>query len=594
MRVVTSLLLTAVAINCFGAETLYVTQSSPPIHPYYLTITAALAAVENGDTIIIEQGPIKVNGEWSHVLWNDEFGNGSEPKNLVAKPTMANVTIKGATYGNHVVTINGNGNTSPLDYGFNLTGVNNTIENLKLVNCKRAGVVVTGFDCKVNNTTFDGNYRQGLRVQGDDATVTACIFTKTKLSGGQSLGCSVYNSGCKIKDCESFENEAMGYRVFGPNAVDVTLENCDSYDNGFQGAHIQGAKKVKILGGDFYSNDASGIQIENECDDVVIRGVRSSDNNLNIAVPSSAESGIWVNCSKNVLIEDCRIYNNQLGIYVNSEAAQPGYTEDVIIRFNRIYNNTKNTMLNPPGAGIAYTRVKRLAAYHNTIWNNGTTSTPQQGVGIEDGFDRGGFGARLGRPGIADEVTSDLNERISFKNNVVGKTYGRVAAHVIQFYEHNGSLNEVEDVDTNVYYSPTGTVNTYHIRHAKKSFSQYKTYMAGLTPSQEVGTVESATQPIANSSLTPFSNGDAHDAASSLTDINYVVSGNWIQVSNATYFREGDQLRFTGPAWGSTVAEISGNWIKLTSTPSSSMAGAGVWLDRPFYGTKPDIGAKEN
>ena len=97
-----ALLFFCISIQLEGAVHLQVIPGNSNGHPVYETIQEALDNVTNGtqsapSTITIHQGPVNVDGEWQHVLWdskNPPAIQGSEEDRLFTKTTSKWVVIK--------------------------------------------------------------------------------------------------------------------------------------------------------------------------------------------------------------------------------------------------------------------------------------------------------------------------------------------------------------------------------------------------------------------------------------------------------------------------------------------------------------------
>jgi len=250
--------------------------------PVYNTITDALAAANNDDTITIHKGPVST--AWTHVLHGNAPGlSGTEPSNLTTGKT--GLLIRGKVYSDHLVTIDGNGRTHGVIGGLVLGGTGNTVTDLKFINCYWAGVRLNGTGNHLERVVFNGNHRNGLEVFGVEASATDCQFKNTKEHSvdpsrvGLASGCKNSGLNFTLTDCV-----ALGNGLDGIKATDsgdgFKVIDCESFANNRQGIQIITAENALIQGGSYHDNDASGIQIENNAKDVVIKGVKVYDNNM--------------------------------------------------------------------------------------------------------------------------------------------------------------------------------------------------------------------------------------------------------------------------------------------------------------------------
>jgi len=520
----------------------------------YTTITSAIAASANGDTITVyhksDGSPYKLD------LGGEAYRLG------ISK----NLTLQGYDYGEQFyVTIDGNNEDTAIKVWSSTNGV--VVKNFKITNCAVQAAETDAPNTTFENITFYDNTRYALTyLTQATGEIRNCSFIGTVrdvATGTYGTGCRILGDDCDLIDCDASLNDLDGFRIEGDNVV---VDGCTSSSNSRQGLKTDGVSDLLIDDSTFHSNAASGIQVESGSSNVEIRNSTCYNNGTG---GGGNESGIWLDDSNEVLIEDCIIRDNQHAIHIDGDGVG---CKDIIVRFNSIYNNTKNFGAAPTGGGVHVNGVTRLAVYHNTIWNNGLSTGSQNNYGN----DRGGFGTTV-------YVSPDYsNSGVSFLNNIVGSIKGKANSHIVQV----GSTSEIEDWHHNVYYSGAGDIDQYRIGNTTPiSFSSWD----GTAGIDESGSVDASSAPV-DSGLNPIVGGAAHNSASSLTSVKG-TGGSTVELYNANYFVVGDVVKTSG----GTVATITAiNYLSGDVSFSASIpTGSSLYLNRTGN-SNVDIGAKQN
>ncbi len=158
-----------------------------------------------------------------------------------------------------------------------------------------------------------------------------------------------WGHGIKIID---FENTQ------GP--FNITVSNNDISYSRTQGIQTWNAQKILIKGNHFHHNGATGIQIEDYSKFIVV------DSNLceYNAREYAYETGIWIEASESVLVQNNKINNNGIGLILRR-------ANRVLTRRNLIYDNDGSRKTQSNAAGIIIGETGDAIIVHNTLHNNG-------------------------------------------------------------------------------------------------------------------------------------------------------------------------------------------------------------------------------
>jgi parallel beta-helix repeat protein len=181
-----------------------------------------------------------------------------------------------------------------------------------------------------------------------------------------------------------------GEQSKGPRRI-VISENEVDY-NESEGIHTWNAVGVLISDNYLHHNGATGIQIEDGSENIVVEGNLSEDN----AQKYEFEAGVWIDGSKNVLVRNNILRKNKVGLIITS-------SDRVIVHDNYVYlNNRGAENLNNAAGLIVEDSTSNITLTHNIFYKNGAEGTQHGAVN---------FG--LFNPSC---------KNIAFKNNIVAET----------------------------------------------------------------------------------------------------------------------------------------------------------------------------
>ena len=514
---------------------LTVNPSQPASGTNFQTITAGVGALQPGGRLTISPGTYTLgsNGESNRIL------TATDNTCIIAD----GVIIEAANLQQGAITLS--------------TAASNVwLSGVTVNNARRWGILVQGDGhCLTDISATNTNNAGASGAIGIYLTSATDIHVDGAIvQNSQSSGFIVDNSSSNIciTNSEAIEN-SNGFII--SHVDDIRLLNNTSRNNSTQGmviiASASGApSNVLVEGGSYRNNDDVGIQIENDSDNVVLRGVSSTDNNI-YQMPNTAggnECGIWWDDATNGLIENCFVSGNQNGIRVATGLfGSTTNTANVIVRNNTVTDNqAQNT--NPARVN----RVQSLAfghangnqssnvhVYGNTFARNGDASlnsaVPSQAVGGAESF----AGELLNGVFINNTVDSIINNADSTARNVRWADSG----------------NEFKRLDGNTYIGgPNAT--PFELGGTATGFAAYQAALAGLGHEQ-------------NSSATGSATTVDHATVTS-------VSGTTISLDCPGMFWEGDCVSL--PEGNFKVISRNSTSITVDRAPSSAAAGQGVNL----------------
>ena len=176
----------------------------------------------------------------------------------------------------------------------------------------------------------------------------------------------------------------------GPRRIVVTGNEVDHNES--QGIHTWNAMGVLIGSNYLHDNGATGIQIEDGSENIVL------ENNLceNNAQTYEFEAGAWIDDSKNVVVRNNILRSNKVGLTITN-------SDRVIVHHNYVYLNNRGAenLYNAAGL-IVDDSATNISITQNTFYKNGAR-----------GMERGAVNFGLFHPTCAS---------INFKNNIVAET----------------------------------------------------------------------------------------------------------------------------------------------------------------------------
>ncbi len=181
-----------------------------------------------------------------------------------------------------------------------------------------------------------------------------------------------------------------GSQANGPRRIVVTGNEVDHNES--QGIHTWNAVGVEIGGNYLHDNGATGIQVEDGSENIVVENNLSENN----AQKYEFETGAWIDDSKNVVVRNNILRNNKIGLTITG-------SDRVVVHDNYVYLNNRGAENLDNAAGlIVDDSATNISVAQNTFYKNGASGMPHGGVN---------FG--LFHPSCAG---------INFKNNIVAET----------------------------------------------------------------------------------------------------------------------------------------------------------------------------
>jgi parallel beta-helix repeat protein len=328
----------------------------------------------------------------------------------------------------------------------------------------------------------------------------------------------------------------------------IVIIGNEIFGNRIQGIRPWNAQNVLIKDNYTHHNGATGIQIEDGCANVIVDGNRSEYNSQ----LAEYETGIWIDSSVNVVVQNNVVRGNQIGIMVTN-------MNRAIIRNNLIFennlapsgNNVMGVVINSSSSGITFV--------HNTLWRNGVSGS---------------------RGNLAYCIKSPVMDAV-IKNNIFSESSG----------DFDSWMNCSVQSDFNDFY--TVRESKFNWLDTKLDWSGYLA-KSGQDSHSIIGNplfVDPAKGDFSLSEQSPNVN-----TGSPLTQTTSSGSGTSIQVKDARFFSDGfglnngDKIRV-----GSTITVVIQVDYKtnviLVNEPLSWNSGDNI--SYPFSGIAPDRGAVE-
>jgi parallel beta-helix repeat protein len=275
----------------------------------------------------------------------------------------------------------------------------------------RAGISMTDGTNHINLddiTAYDNYF--GIMAYGNEKPVSDITVTNSRTFSSNKTGNTHYGIFFykKVYDSSILNNhvaytfpEAQSYGIEiatdfpgqqANGARRIVIAGNEVDHNESEGIHTWNAAGILIRGNTLRNNGATGIQIEDGSEDIVVEDNLSEDN----AQTYEFEAGVWIDGSKNVLVRNNILRRNKVGLLVTS-------SDRVIVHNNYLYLNDRGAQNLDNAAGlIVEDSVTNIATTHNTLYKNGANGTQHGAVN---------FG--LFHPSC---------ENITFMNNIVSDT----------------------------------------------------------------------------------------------------------------------------------------------------------------------------
>ena len=275
----------------------------------------------------------------------------------------------------------------------------------------RAGISMTDGTNHIilDNITAYNNYF-GIMALGQENPVSFVTVKNSKTFGLGNIGNThygiffykkVYDSSIVNNHVAYTQPERLSYGIEvstddpgsqanGPRRIVITGNEADHNES--QGIHTWNAVGVLIGGNYLHDNGASGIQVEDGSENIVVENNLSENN----AQKYEFETGVWIDDSKNVVVRNNILRNNKIGLTITD-------SDRVIVHDNYLYLNNRGAQNLDNAAGlIVEDAATNISVTQNTFYKNGSSGMPHGAVN---------FG--LFNPSC---------ENITFKNNIVAET----------------------------------------------------------------------------------------------------------------------------------------------------------------------------
>ena len=518
----------------------------------FQTLTAGVAALGNGDKLIIEPRTYVINSgsEGSRIDLNNKKDSCITTSSGVATLDCSAVTLTNGSvrtsrasgsYFSNLEIINGNtwalysedmGNAVYENINIHETGTGVTSIGMYIYDGKN--VTVIGGDLSNNEGTGLVVGGPGPADFGNDVTIDGVI---SNFNGRDGINTN-NNRDLIIRNSTFGWNRRSGVIVIGEGSQGALLEN------------------NLIL-----QNEDAGVQIENAASGVTVRRNKIRGNNTYIT-GGGGEAGMWLDQNSNCVIEYNDISENHTGIRIAANLAGSNKTEtnDVIVRYNRVYDNNAQITEDYGGneAALEIKHSERIHIYHNTFSKNGNTST-SGGVGKN--------GIEFFPESSSGSLTGIVTNSVYFLNNIVTETIAKTGARTMSL----NALSELDVLDANVYFGSPDTL-PYEIGGSSYNFANYQTVAGGS--GFEANSVES--DPLLDDDLVPQPGSPALGAAIDLAEITF-ISGLDIGLNYPGMFTSGDIVEFPDGSIA-TVSGVDANSITVDAVPGTAAVSQGVTL----------------
>lgn len=212
--------------------------------------------------------------------------------------------------------------------------------------------------------------------------------------------------GYTLPEAQSYGIEVStdypGIQAEGPRRITITGN--EVHHNESQGIHTWNVVGALIDSNHLYDNGATGIQIEDGSENIVVENNISENN----AQKYEFEAGVWVDDSKNVLLRNNILRRNKVGLIITD-------SDRVIVHDNFLYLNNRGAENLYNAAGLIVDgSAEKISVAQNTFYKNGA-----------DGTERAAINFGLFNPSCSN---------ITFKNNIVAET-----ANVLDLFQDSCS-----------------------------------------------------------------------------------------------------------------------------------------------------------
>jgi parallel beta-helix repeat protein len=413
--------------------------------------------------------------------------------------------------------------------------------------------------------TADNN-RFGILLHGKYAPVSHVIIRNCTANGNTGHGIFLYrkvydttigpqnhvfsNAGEKYAFGIEIGTDYPGNQING--ARDITVYENEIDHNGMQGIRTWNAMNVLIRKNHCHYNGATGIQIEDGSENIIVENNLCEYN----AQTYEYETGIWIDSTRNAVVTGNYIRGNKIGLMVTDSSR-------VILRRNVVVENNRGVphLLNAMGLNIN-TNTYSVAVVHNTFFRNGAAESTKGGISM------------CSHPPV---------EGVIFKNNIFSEAKASYDLWI-------GCVGYVSDY--NIIFNTRNLAVNW--QHKKLSWTQY----LGRSGQESHSMTEKPLfvgPGVGDFHLERFSPGI--DRGDCLTRTSGAGKGNVLKVENASFFSygfgviAGDYTKVgTNKAVRITNVDYENNTITLEKSIAWSQ---GDGVSYPYTGSSPDMGAYE-
>ena len=452
-------------------------------------------------------------------------------------------------------------------------------------------------DCKnitFSNVNIENFYVMGLYFSGNTSKV---LIDKTGVKKGWGRGIhwdsSAGNGDLHITDSEFSENEVIpdssnwsgskrGFGILVNRCSKLRIYNTMTCKNGTDGVTIDSSKDIVIRGHNSNENlrqgilsihssdvkitdtvcdenDSTGIQIEATSnytsENVIIDGCECNNNNQH-----RSEAQIWIDGSKNVLVQNSTLTGGNNGLYIGARC------DKVVARQLTSSKNDgpENPQYQKEGGFAIHINenCQNIAVYNVTALENGNGKANMPA-------------ALMNGAGLYIQNLEGKSSNINIQNCVIANCV-QSEVNTNRQVTIRGSIDCITTLDGNWYNDETLQNPSSNIYWAKDRGMSRQEYL-------------SSTGFDVNTIFETYTEEKAKGRGSALAGITN-KAGSVIEVDYGPYFYKGDTLEVRGELY--TILELDGDRAILNREFEGEIGNL-VYLHDPLVGTLKDIGRQK-
>jgi parallel beta-helix repeat protein len=231
-----------------------------------------------------------------------------------------------------------------------LSSYQNSFFNCEIGNSHRFGILLSGGYNTFRNCTIHNNGEAGVRMDGNNQFFSGCIFFEN------GIGIEIDESRDHIiSNCKIYQNN-MGIRLWQYHPVNVTINDCDLYNNTITGITItEETVRTNIYNCRAFNNRV-GISISYNCldntitnctifnntDGIEIAGYSNNNSISNCISKDNALYGFYIDRCSHIRILNCISMHNGNGTFIGTYCRQNMISHCMIIN-NRNYGLFMNS-----------------------------------------------------------------------------------------------------------------------------------------------------------------------------------------------------------------------------------------------------------